>query len=417
MYDKDQLIPPALIRSFNYAKMHSPFYREFFKGIDVPVNYDTWSRLPFTTKENLAERNEDFCAVERSRLAELATTSGTSGAPVTLYLTKNDLNRLATNEKMSFELAGITPGSLIQLMTTIDRQFMAGLAYYLGAQELGCGMIRTGPGLPELQWASIEKYKPDYLIAVPSFLLILIQYAEQAGIELNKSGIKGVVCIGEAIRTADLKPNILHQRITEKWDIELFSTYASTELSTAFTECKYGCGGHLNEDLLFLEVLNEEGGQVSDGEEGELVFSHIGVEGTPLIRYKTGDLARVYYKPCPCGRTSPRLGPISGRKNQLIKFRGTSVYPQAIFGVLDAFEDLPLYKVVVARDENDLDQLTLLLPENIKDSKTQELIETRLIAQIKVRPLLEFHTISYLRSQVYKRELRKPERIEFKLKH
>lgn len=414
MYEKDQVIPVSVIKSFEYAKAKSPFYRELLKGIESPLNYELWSHLPFTSKDDLATNNEAFCAVDRSRLAELVTTSGTSGLPVTIYLSKNDLQRLAVNEQVSFETVGMKPGSLIQLMTTIDRQFMAGLAYYLGAQALGCGMVRTGPGLPEMQLSAIRKYKPDYLIAVPSFLLSLIRFAEQEGIGLNSFGIKGVICIGEAIRTGDLKPNALHQRITEKWDIKLYSTYASTEMSTAFTECEHGCGGHLNEALLFLEVLDEEGFQVNEGEEGEVVFTHIGVEGTPLIRYKTGDVARVYYEPCTCGRSSTRLGPISGRKNQLIKFRGTSVYPQAIFRVLDAFEELSMYKIVVRKDENELDQLTLLLPEEIAHTHTLKLIEEQLRAQIKVRPLFEFHPISYLRAQVYKNELRKPERIEFK---
>ena len=167
---------------------------------------------------------------------------------------------------------------------------MAGLAYFLGARELGAGIIRVGAGIPELQWDTILKFRPTYLIVVPSFLLKLTQYAEQNGIDVNTSGIKGAICIGEALREQDFSLNTLGKKIKSAWDIELFSTYASTEMSTAFTECSERQGGHLHPELIIVEILDENGKHVPDGQEGELVITTLGVEAMPLLRFRTGDI-------------------------------------------------------------------------------------------------------------------------------
>ncbi|MNE52295.1 Phenylacetate-coenzyme A ligase [compost metagenome] len=218
-----------VVHTLDYVLTHSLFYqRHFSKAALENVTPETFRMLPFTNKEDLSLNNRDFLCVSPNQIAEYVTTSGTSGKPVTIYLTKKDLLRLAKNEKESFELTGAKAGDLFQLMTTIDKQFMAGLAYYLGVQELNAGMIRIGPGVPALQWNSILENKPTILIAVPSFLINLIDYAKQNGININESSVRSVICIGEPIREDDLSENVLAKRIHADWNIELFSTYAST---------------------------------------------------------------------------------------------------------------------------------------------------------------------------------------------
>jgi phenylacetate-CoA ligase len=111
-------------------------------------------------------------------------------------------------------------------MTTIDKRFMAGLAYFLGIRKMGGSVIRVGNGIPELQWDTIKRIKPNAIICVPSFILKIIKYAEEHGIDYRKSSIKKAVCIGENLREPDFSLNLLGKKIKEKWDIELFSTYA-----------------------------------------------------------------------------------------------------------------------------------------------------------------------------------------------
>ncbi|WP_343635316.1 AMP-binding protein [Fluviicola sp.] len=405
-------ISEQVVNTIRYAVNHAPFYQRHFSN--SALNWEDFRSLPFTTKEDLSQNNRDFLCVPASQVAEYVTTSGTSGKPVTIYLTKKDLVRLAKNEKESFELTGAKAGDLFQLMTTIDKQFMAGLAYYLGVQELNAGMIRIGPGVPALQWNSILENKPTILIAVPSFLINLIDYAKQNGIDMNQTSVRAAICIGEPIREDDLSENVLARRIHADWNIELFSTYASTEMGAAFTECTSHQGGHLNEDLIYLEVLDEEGQEVPSGEKGEIVITTLGTEGTPLIRYKTGDVARVYRETCSCGRTSPRIGPILGRKNQMIKFKGTTIFPPSIYEIFDSRSEVSCYKIEVAKDYLGHDTITILLENRIEHHPVMNQIIEDCKAKLRVVPHFVFLETDYLRSQVFKNHMRKPEKIVFK---
>lgn len=409
-------IPMALLESLRYAKKNSPYYRVVFNSQNFDaeaMSFEDWSNLPFTTKNDLSFRNSDFLSIPIADVADYVTTSGTTGEPVTIYLSRSDIQRLAYNERDSMELAGVQKGDILQLMTTIDRQFMAGMAYYLGAQELEAGIIRLGPGAVELQWASILKNNPTYLIAVPSFLLTMIAYAKKEGIPLESTSVKGVICIGEAIRFPDLSLNLLGQKIMKEWPLQLYSTYASTEMATAFTECSAQQGGHLNERLLFLEVFKENGIRAQDGEEGEIVITPLHVTGTPLIRYRTGDVAKIFYGKCSCGRTSPRLGPVMGRKNQMIKYKGTTLFPQSVYDVLDELQEVTMFKVMVSKDDLSNDVVRILLDEVLNSSDFIQKLRDKCQAKLRVIPEVEFVEFEYLRSQIYKKNARKPEKISF----
>ena len=411
-----QLVPMALMQTLTYVLQNSNFYKKSFKGINTVSNelsFHEWRKLPFTCKDDISENNLDFLAVPMSEIADFVTTSGTMGDPVTIYLSRSDLKRLAINERDSLALAGVKEGDLVQLMTTIDRQFMAGIAYYLGIQELKAGIIRIGPGVPELQWTSILKYKPRVLIAVPSFILILIDYAKKHGISLLDNSVETIVCIGESIRDDKFNLNVLGNRITKDWNVNLYSTYACTEMATAFTECHAQQGCHLNENLLFLEVLDENGNEVEDGEEGEIVITTLVTTGTPLVRYKTGDIAKRFTKICSCGSSSPRLGPIVGRKNQMIKFKGTTIFPQTIFDVFDVIEEVICYKIIVSKDDFHNDKITILLQKELIESHVYKLILEKCQSRLKVIPIFTFHELEVIQAQVYKKNLRKPEKIVF----
>lgn len=404
----------ALQRQVYYTGKNSPFYQNHFNGYPLnDLSLEDYKKLPFTQKEHLAENNEAFLCVPKNKIAEYVTTSGTTGSPISLYLTKNDLQRLTKNERDSLALMGGTEDDLFQLLTTIDKQFMAGLAYYLGVQELGAGMIRIGPGVPQLQWASIEKYQPTRLIAVPSFIVTLIEFAKENNIDFKNSSVQSIVCIGEPIRNDDLTYNVLGRRITDEWNIDLYSTYASTEMGAAFSECTAQQGCHLNDELLFLEVLKEDGSEADHGEAGEIVVTTLDVEGAPLIRYKTGDIAHVYRTPCSCGRSTPRLGPIIGRKKQMIKYKGTTLYPKAIFEVLESFKEISCYKILVQKDELNNDDIIIQLESKLEELPVFEEIKELSRSKLRVLPKFEFIEANTLRESVYKKHMRKPEKILF----
>ena len=177
-----------------YISRNSVYYSRGFNNFGINVGairgLEDLPSLPVTTKDDLHRFNDDFICVSRDKIIDLITTSGTMGDPVTFAMTDKDLDRLAYNEYLSLSCAGADERDTFQLMTTIDRRFMAGLAYFLGARKLGAGIIRVGNGMPELQWDTIHRLNPTAFITVPSFLLKLIEYAEENGIDYRNTGVK-----------------------------------------------------------------------------------------------------------------------------------------------------------------------------------------------------------------------------------
>src|SRR6266850_6244655 len=154
-------------QTFRYAAEHSPFYREKFRDIkDVP----DLESLPTVDKQVLSERNLDFLCVPRERVVEIVTTSGTTGKPLLWMLTEADVERLAENERLSFDCAGLNAQDTVLLAVGMDRCFMAGLAYWLGLRKVGCGIVRAGASSPALVLEMIERVHPTAIVAVPSFL-------------------------------------------------------------------------------------------------------------------------------------------------------------------------------------------------------------------------------------------------------
>ncbi|MDX9782533.1 MAG: AMP-binding protein [Bacteroidales bacterium] len=403
----------SLRDTLNYVLSHSPYYINLFKkkGIDVSAinKVSDLSLLPTTNKQDLQLNNDLFLCVPRDKVIDYVTTSGTLGEPVTFMLTENDLDRLAYNEMISFTTAGCEENEVIQIMTTLDRRFMAGLAYFMGARRLGSGIVRVGNGIPELQWSSILNVKPESCIVVPSFLIKLAEYASKNNIELSESSLKRAICIGEPLRDTDLTDNTLTRKIKQLWpNLSLHSTYASTEMQSSFTECEHLCGAHHQPDLIIIEILDENEKPVKEGEIGELVITTLGVEGMPLIRFKTGDLCRAFIQKCSCGRNSTRLSPILGRKGQMIKYKGTTLYPSALYDVLDNIEGIINYQVQVYTNSLGTDSILIKIG-TIKPSESFERkIKEHFRARIRVAPEISFEPIELLAKAILPPQSRKP---------
>lgn len=394
-----------------YLNIHSRYYSRQFQAMDIDISsikgVDDLIHLPVTTKDDLHAYNEEFVCVPREKIIDMITTSGTMGDPVTFSMTDNDLDRLAYNEYLSLSCAGADHTDVFQLMTTIDRRFMAGLAYFLGVRRLGAGIIRVGNGMPELQWDTIKRMKPTAFIVVPSFLLKLIEYAEKNKIDYHNTGVKKAICIGETLRNPDFSLNTLGQKIKEKWDIDLYTTYASTEMSTAFTECTHAVGGHQHPELIIVEFLDDNNRPVQEGEPGEVTVTTLGVEGMPLLRFKTGDICHHYTSPCACGRTTTRLGPIIGRKKQMIKFKGTTLYPPALFDILDNIEEVKSYIVEVFTNELGNDEIQIRIGAIQENDQFAARLKDRFRAKLRVAPSIKFDTIENIEKVRFPEENRK----------
>ena len=401
-----------LQKTLSYLHKYSGYYQNIFQqnNIDIAniLTLDDLQKIPVTTKDDLQKFNSDFICVHSDKIIDYITTSGTMGEPVTFAMTDNDLDRLAYNEYISFSCAETTKEDIFQLLVTLDKRFMAGLAYFLGLRKLGAGIIRTGPGLQKLQFESMKRFNPTGFITVPSFIPKLISYAKENNIDYKKLNVKKAVCIGEPIRNPDFTLNELGKKITENWDLKLYSTYASTEMGTAFTECSEGKGGHHHPEMIIVEFLDENDNPVKDNEPGEVTITTIGVEGMPLLRFKTGDICYHHNEKCSCGRNTMRLGPVIGRKQQMIKLKGTTLYPPSIYDVLNEIECIENYIVEVSSNELGIDEL-LIKAGCINVSKnTEKKIKDNFRAKLRVAPNIKFYPPNKIIKMQFPEGSRKP---------
>ncbi len=411
-----------LRKQMTFLAEHSAYYQRLFKENHIDPSsiqtLDDLQRIPFTEKKHLQQYNDDFLCCKKEDIIDYVTTSGTLGEPVTFGCTEQDLQRLAYNEHKSFACAGIDKTDIVQLMTTLDKRFMAGMAYFLSLRKLGAGVVRVGNGIPEL----IQRLKPTAIMCVPSFILRLVEYAEQHHIDYRNSSIKKIIGIGEGLRNTDFSYNLLGKRIHDKWpEVQLFATYSSTEMGATFSECEHGCGGHVHPELIIVEIIGEDGQRVPDGQPGEIVVTTLGVEGMPLLRFKTGDIAAKIVEPCACGRNSYRLTPLIGRKNNMIKLKGTTIYPPAINDVLDNAEYVQNYVVVVRNSASGTDEVVVRiglrkdysygrLTNNLAEAESAVIkdLKDRFRARLRVAPLVEILPADIIQQINFPAKVRKP---------
>lgn len=402
-----------LKKALAYLNDNSAYYKRMFDKYEIDLSkinhIEDLVKIPFTEKKDLQLFNDDFLCCDKSKIIDYITTSGTLGDPVTFGCTEGDLQRLAFNEHKSFECAGLKPGNIVQLMVTLDKRFMAGMAYFLGIRHLGASVIRVGNGIPELQWDTIRRLRPDTIMCVPSFILRLVQYAEDHGIDYRNSSIRRIIGIGEGMREQDFSLNLLGRRIKEKWDVQLFSTYSSTEMGATFAECEYGCGGHVHPELIIVEIIGDDDLPVADGEYGEIVVTTLGVEGMPLLRFRTGDIAAKRTEQCRCGRWSYRLTPLVGRKNNMIKLKGTTLYPPAVNDVLDNADYVENYVVIVHDSDAGTDEVVVKVGlKDVPDFDVVKDLKDRFRSRIRVAPIVEVHPVEEIHQINFPAKSRKP---------
>ena len=398
-----------LRKHLQYLAAHSPYYRSLFKAGSIDpaaVTLDSLSTLPLTDKTALGQHNDEFLAVPRSAIVDMVLSSGTTGRPTTMMYTESDLRRLAYNEEISLESCGLTRDDIVLLTCTMDRCFIAGLAYFSGVRSLGAAAIRNGLSGFESHLDIIERLKPTAIVGVPTFLLKLGQFVKSRGIDPHTTGITRLICIGEPVRDRALQFLRVGESLEAVWGARVYSTYASSETITSFCECTAQQGGHLHPNLAVVEIVNDQGKLLPSGELGEVVVTPLSIEGMPLLRFKTGDMSFLIDAPCSCGRQSSRLGPIVGRKNHMIKFRGTTLYPNSIYAVLDSLPGISEYYVTATSDFDlsDVVKVTVALRDH---SCTAEMITDKLQAHLRVRPEVVVAGEEDVKNQVYAGNSRK----------
>jgi phenylacetate-CoA ligase len=399
-----------LRRHVRHCAGHSPWYRRVLADggiVPAAVSLERLDQLPLTGKEDLEAQNDAFLAVSPESVVDIVFSSGTTGAPTRIAYTERDLQRLAYNESQSFSSAGITKSDIVLLTCTMDRCFVAGLAYFLGVRRLGAAAIRNGHGTMDGHLEVIERLSPTAIIGVPSFLRKLGEHIRAAGRPADKLKVRHLICIGEPVRDADLNELPVCRDLKKLWAAGVHSTYASSETVTSFCECTEQRGGHLHPELGIVEILDDQGRPVLPGAVGEVVITPLGVEGMPFIRFRTGDLSFLVTEPCPCGRRSLRLGPILDRKKQMIKFKGTTLYPQAIADALATIPAVAEHFIEVRRLDHLSDGVAVHVAVTGGEWDEQGIAD-RLMAKLRVKPIVIIEPLEAIRRQVFPPQSRKP---------
>ncbi|MBO6176612.1 MAG: phenylacetate--CoA ligase [Treponema sp.] len=314
----------------------NPFYTERFKNInpeDIKTQEDFEKLVPFCTKQDLRDAYPlGLAAVPEEEIVRIHSSSGTTGAPVIVPYTQKDVDDWAEMFARCYEIAGITKKDRIQI-TPGYGLWTAGIGFQAGCEKLGAMAIPMGPGNTEKQLKMMQDLQATVICATSSYALLLAEQVEQRGIGKNiklKKGIIGSERWGEKMRN----------RIKNILGIELYDIYGLTECygpGIGINCEKQTDGIHIFDDFLYIEILDPQTGlPVKDGEVGEITLTTLVKEGAPLFRFRTHDLAAFITEPCPCGRSYPRITPILGRSDDMVKVKGNIIFPSTIEDVIKA---------------------------------------------------------------------------------
>jgi phenylacetate-CoA ligase len=378
-----------LKKVINYAYKNSRFYYNFFKKNKInPEKIKTikdFQKIPFTYKEDLRKNNFDFIAVEKEKWVDVFSTTGTTGERIYFPITSSDLSRTAYAEYRCLKIAGVKESDIVQFTYPMSTAMWgAGISYYLGYQLIGCCVLRYGPGAVEEQLENMRKLSATIVHAQAGFLARLGEIAWEKKI-MKKLKVRLILPAIENLLNEDLTRNELGKKLEEIWKYaRLCAVYGNTESAAPLKECEYKSGYHITPEFCYYEIVNPETNEIlPPGEKGVIVITPLDVEGLPLIRYYLGDISFLIEEKCKCKRSAPRLGPILGRVDEMMKIKGVVVYPQAIENILKSLKEIGDYYIEIYR-ENYLDKLRIYISLKEGEKEIVERINNLLKAKLNI---------------------------------
>lgn len=385
-----QLQIERLQSTLNRVYRSVAFYRSAFDAHGVNLerlkNMAALRDLPFTTKEDLQKSYPyDMFAVPLRDIVRIHTTSGTTGKPIVVGYTQNDLRNWLECAARLLAAAGVTEHDVVQVALHYSL-FAEGFGFHQGAERIGASVIPTSlaTGVAK-QIVIMRDFKTTVLISTPSHALNIAGGLDEAQVPLERLHLRLGIFSGE--RCSDS----LSRHLEERLHITSIDTYGPTEVMGPGVagECLQRQGLHINEDHFIVEIVNPKTlDHVTAGEEGELVLTTIMKEGFPLIRYRTGDITRLIAEPCSCGRTFVRMAPAVGRTDDLILVHGVGFFPSQIEEILAGFEgSSPYFQIVLDQEGGgDTVQVRVEISDSIQSLdalKTLENLRVQVAERIK----------------------------------
>lgn len=318
----------VLKEQFKTLKDRSPFYAKKFEGIDlsdVQTQAD-FEVLPFSEKADLRDAYPlGLAAVPESEIVRIHSSSGTTGTPVIIPYTQQDVIDWAVQFARCYEMAGITKDDRIQI-TPGYGLWTAGIGFQLGAERLGAMAVPMGPGNTDKQIRFMKDMQSTVLCATSSYALLLAE-------EIAKRGVRDELNLKRAVIGSERWGHKMRQRIANELGVKIYDIYGLTEVygPGIGVSCDYECGMHVWDDYCYFEIVDPKTGKVlPDGEIGELVITTLRKEGAPLVRYRTHDLSRIIPGECECGSPFPRIDTLIGRTDDMVKVKGVNIFPAQI---------------------------------------------------------------------------------------
>ncbi len=337
-----------------------PAYADRMKEADVRPDQikglDDIVRLPFTTKLDLRDHYPfGLFASPLRYVVRLHASSGTTGKPIVVAYTREDINTWSQVMLRTFRCVGVGPGDIVQNAYGYGL-FTGGLGAHYGLERLGATVIPMSGGNTERQVMVMRDFGVTAVCATPSYFLLMLERAGEMGFDPRSLPVR-VGVLGAEPWTDQMR-----ERIEAIGGVKAYDIYGLSEIigPGVASECEAQQGLHIFEDHFYPEIIDPETGQpVPDGQEGELVLTTLTKQGIPMIRYRTRDVTRLMREPCACGRSVVRIERISRRTDDMLIIRGVNVYPSQVEAALLQVEGtMPHYVLVVDR-EGALDSLSV----------------------------------------------------------
>ena len=341
-----------LQKTVSYVYENNPHYRKKLDELEIkPESIRTLKdirRIPFTTKQDIRD-NYPFklFTAPQEEIVEYHATSGTTGKPVVVGYTRQDLESWKLVMARAFTAAGITSKDVVQNIYGYGL-FTGGLGAHYGAIQVGAAVIPISGGNTQRQLMLMEDFGSTVLTSTPSFLMHLYEVGKEQGVNFHKLNIRVGVLGAEPWSEA------MRHQIQDKFGIKACDIYGLSEIigpGVAFECLERQQGLHINEDFFYPEIIDPKTCEVlPEGEMGELVFTTIANQGQPLLRFRTRDITRLTYGTCICGRNLVKMQRVSGRSDDMLIIRGVNVFPSQIESVILKREGVsPHYMVIVER--------------------------------------------------------------------
>lgn len=306
--------------------------------------------LPFVTKQDMRDNYPyGLFAVPKKELRRIHASSGTTGKPTVVGYTEKDLEVWKECVARLAVAGGASDEDVAQICFGYG-MFTGALGLHNGLEKIGAAVVPSSTGNTQKQLMYMKDFGTTLLVATPSYAMRIAEVALEMGLDPKKD-----LTVRSLVLGSELMTEAMRQELWKVWgeDVNLTQNYGMSELMGPGVsgECLELNGMHINEDHFIAEIIDPATGKVlPPGEKGELVVTCISKEALPLIRYRTRDITRLMYEPCPCGRTTARMENLSGRTDDMLKIRGVNVFPSQIEEVLINTEGIgPNYEIVVDR--------------------------------------------------------------------